>query len=903
MLSNRLKRLSLIVLIALVLTLGLLLLLPSLLKPSLNRLLPELLGTEKQPATVHIESLSWTGIKLSELKMTLSDGDRVELVNLQVRYRLADLLQARVGDVEIDQLSIAWVESNLKEVAVEAAGDARQVAQEHLNDYLEIPALEQLLKLPLDTLRIHQLDITQPEFSSTVQVRVDDALLRINGEVTLTAVAKPWLLELQLQPTGRWFMMLSDQSQLLAQQDGFIRQDATTTYIELNQHLDLAALSKRIAALADIPLPLQDLRLKADIRLPNKGILPAEASVAVNAWLTTNKGKVLAQYPWQASTWALDISKENAQADWRFTLASGAQKMGIQHPDLVQAIEYRGFQQVQANCLADLSQCQASAHINAQLFNPKQVKAQQLLGQLELQPTVAWDATNGVQLQLPVRADAKISQLIKDMPLQKMQLAGDFSASLLGSLWQLQSTDGLTLTLAAQTIEGWQQEAVTLKILPGLQLQGDSDSENPRQQFAAQPLNIDIQPFKLTQAATKHQSASEIKVAASQFSCRPYIAQQGFSSSCLVKLNTLKSSFEGWPIPEMSITGSMLLNQMAGNSQIDGQLQLHAANDLIRSRINIQHNLESQRGNLQWHLEDLKLNWYTLDLVEMLALTKLDLLHGSLAGQGWVDWQQQNGNWLVSPDISLRIDGLSAVYDNTVAMEGWNGLFALRRPFMGNYLLDAQLSGKSLNPGIELKNILARSQTEIAADFSWALANIYEVRTDLLGGSISTPLVRYDTRNNMNSFSIEVNRIQLSQVAALEPSSDIKATGILDGLLPIVLTPDGPQVPAGSLFARDPGGNVRYQSQTAEALGQSDQSMGMAMRLLSNFNYHKLQAGVTYQPSGLFNLDLQFQGKNPDFFGGQATHLNVNLEYNLLDLLESLRVADDMISRIEKKYQ
>src|SRR5690554_7445196 len=76
--------------------------------------------------------------------------------------------------------------------------------------------------------------------------------------------------------------------------------------------------------------------------------------------------------------------------------------------------------------------------------------------------------------------------------------------------------------------------------------------------------------------------------------------------------------------------------------------------------------------------------------------------------------------------------------------------------------------------------------------------------------------------------------------------------------------------------------------------------MDMAMQLLSDFQYNKLQAGVAYQPDGKFNLDLQFQGKNPGFFNGKPTHLNVNLEYNLLDLLESLRIADDIITRSEE---
>jgi len=122
-------------------------------------------------------------------------------------------------------------------------------------------------------------------------------------------------------------------------------------------------------------------------------------------------------------------------------------------------------------------------------------------------------------------------------------------------------------------------------------------------------------------------------------------------------------------------------------------------------------------------------------------------------------------------------------------------------------------------------------------------------------------------------------------------------------MLPIVLTADGPMVPGGNLFARDPGGTVKYQDASAEALASADQSVGMAMQLLQNFHYDQLRTGVRYQPDGQLNLALQFEGNNPDFFDGQATHLNVNLDYNLLDLLESLRVANDVIENVESKYR
>ena len=75
------------------------------------------------------------------------------------------------------------------------------------------------------------------------------------------------------------------------------------------------------------------------------------------------------------------------------------------------------------------------------------------------------------------------------------------------------------------------------------------------------------------------------------------------------------------------------------------------------------------------------------------------------------------------------------------------------------------------------------------------------------------------------------------------------------------------------------------------------------MQVLDDFRYNKLQTDITYQPDGELNLGLQFQGYNPTFFDGQATHFNLNLEYNLLDLLESLRISNDIVQKLENKYQ
>ena len=188
-------------------------------------------------------------------------------------------------------------------------------------------------------------------------------------------------------------------------------------------------------------------------------------------------------------------------------------------------------------------------------------------------------------------------------------------------------------------------------------------------------------------------------------------------------------------------------------------------------------------------------------------------------------------------------------------------------------------------------------------DLSKALLVIEEIHSYVLGGRIELPLIRFDSSQDVNAFGIKVEGLQVSQLAALEADSGITATGTLDGLLPIILLPEGPQVPAGTLYARSPGGLINYQNDVAAALKDSDPTVGLAMQVLEDFHYDKLQTDITYQPNGELKLGLQFQGKNPTFFDGQATHLNLNLDYNLLDLLESLRISNDIVQKLENKYQ
>lgn len=382
---------------------------------------------------------------------------------------------------------------------------------------------------------------------------------------------------------------------------------------------------------------------------------------------------------------------------------------------------------------------------------------------------------------------------------------------------------------------------------------------------------------------------------------------------CDWELKNKLGNWQQWPVPALAFNGQLNLSSFDFSiAKLDANMKLTGLANNLDLTLLAQHNFAGQQqGSAQLYLNNLKLDWKDLGLTEMEALTQVQLLAGSLSAQGWFQWQQYQTDifddnsiaWRWQPDVMLRIDDLAGVYQEITTWEDIDIQLALRRPFYQDFRIDSQISALSLHPGIEVSNILARSTTTIKQDLSQALIVIEEVHSNVLGGRINVPLIRFDTSQEINSFGLEFEGIEIEQLAALEAGSGINATGKLDGVLPMILLPAGPQVPAGSLYARSPGGVVQYQGQTADSLKSSDPSVNLAMQVLDDFRYHTLRTDVTYQPNGELKLGLKFQGHNPTFFDGQETHFNLNLDYNLLDLLESLRISNDIVQKLENKYQ
>ncbi len=888
--------------ISLVLLSLLLYFLPVLLKPALNRWLPSaLLWAADIDSQVDIQRLSWRGLRIGSARITLEDGTEVRLSGLTMTFEPEQLRAGIVQELTLDTLDIALQRTG-ERVAALTAQQAKEAARTQLQaNNMDIPELGEWLNLPVQQLTIHRIGIQHQQFEATLLANLSPDQWRVSGDVQLAEVDRPWQLEVQLQQGGDWLIQVADGEALLMQTFATVSQSGPVaghvTDIQLRQQWQLNQLQPRFPQLRSFPAPGKELTLTARMTLPATLSFPDDLVMSADVALTTQASHLAPEWRWRGGRMAMSVSKLAMDADWTVGITTHNLSLASQAPEAGSRITQKKGRMDLA-CRPALTTCELTGAL------PFAIQGEQS-GQVTFSPSLGvvlpspeGDVADDKEIRLT--GNLGLSALIHStLPGAEGQPDTTVTASsrgrvgVQGSSSALHlSSSGFTLAMDSLPWMGWSTSKITGRWGDKLDLHL-ARTKAGGLTLEAEPVVVSLSPMTVSQGDT------QLQLDASQLTCEPDFLHV----SCSLKTGLLSSRSGQWPIPDARFSGRFGLN--LNTQEMDARVSVLAAKEQLRLKGVIQHNLASTEGALQWHLERAALNWGAMGLAEMADLTSVQLLGGDVSGQGWIDWDLDNNR--ISPDLMLRGDDISLIYDNTIGADQWSVLLAMRpnraeQSFNNaEWVVDAQLAGDSLNSGVELTNLLARSQVRVTPE--WFTLNLYEIHMNLLGGQVQVPAARFDSRKDINAFGVEIYRLQLAQLAALEPAAGIKATGVLDGVLPVVLTPEGPTVPGGKLFARAPGGTLKYNTETSAALKQSDPTVGLALRALENFHYTELSSGVTYAADGALNLALQFQGANPDFFDGQSTHLNINLDYNLLDLLESLRVADDVISRLEDKYQ
>ncbi len=881
--------------------------------PLLNNWLPPVLDQFVAPGShLKIRSLTRQQFAVDELDVQPSPGLLIQIRNAELNYHGTALLQGEADSLTIETLRIVASENDTDD-NTDSAGSQRS-APDASGSPVEIPQLAALMQLPVKDIRVQSLEIELPEMSAHLNAVLQPEHWSLTGDARLPELQQNVEVNLQLQQTDEHLVLLAALSnqqttELLAQLSAEIHQVENNSRADLIFQADLAELQTALPTLSDIPISGKQLALSGSVASPDNAHWPADLTANISASLDTDSSTVSDNLSVAGSELTLSVSKDSPEADWNLILAN--EPISARLITLTDGVSDQWrigmpAQSLHFQCSAEMTRCGFDKQTDARTGNQVSLS---LAGPTELdltiKPSGQWQANGESQLALSVASNYQQSSQQAEkqgVPAFQLSAQGVLRAALTPEQnWQVTSDEGIAITLRPEEYEGWKVSSVSATVLKDLSVTGNLQN---LQRANASDLNLKISPFSARNSANN----AHLRFAPTLLTCTPGELDitditNALLSDCQLSMRLNDSDWDLWPVPDVSLTGPVRLTMDELRQRVTASLDIAAANGEIRLRTRTEHNLLTGEGAMQWHLTEARLDWMALGLTKMANLTSVQLLNGELSGQGWIDWQQSNDGIQIKPDMMLRADGVGLIYDNSMTFEGWNAMLALRRPQSGDYQLDAQVSGSKLDTGVPLTNLLARTQTRFPEDLSHFEIDVHEIHTNLLGGRIYAPEINYDSRKEVNSFGVRLDHLQLSQIAAIEKEAGIRATGLLDGMLPVVLTKAGPMVPGGNLFARDPGGVIQYQDDSADALAQADQSVGMAMQLLENFQYDELQSGIRYQPDGQLNLSLKFQGKNPDFFDGQATNLNVNLDYNLLDLLESLRIANDVIEKVEQKYK
>ncbi|MCZ6888434.1 MAG: YdbH domain-containing protein [Gammaproteobacteria bacterium] len=268
-----------------------------------------------------------------------------------------------------------------------------------------------------------------------------------------------------------------------------------------------------------------------------------------------------------------------------------------------------------------------------------------------------------------------------------------------------------------------------------------------------------------------------------------------------------------------------------------------------------------------------------------------DLTAGILQATAELAWREKTG-LVVDVRGSLR-DG-AGHYSDQLTAQDMDMEFQLQISDGNVVMLPGSFRIGALDAGIPLRAL--RGLLSYRND----VVEIANVQANLLGGSARLTPIEYYMADSTADFRVTLDGLDLAQVLALE-GEDVTGTGILDGRLHVRLDGSAIVVEGGELDARDPGGNIRVAQAAVAANALSELGLGFAVEALADFNYDKLHVGVDYAADGALALAVRLEGRNPAIEGGRPLHYNLNINENLLDLLNSLRLADEVSDRVERR--
>lgn len=146
----------------------------------------------------------------------------------------------------------------------------------------------------------------------------------------------------------------------------------------------------------------------------------------------------------------------------------------------------------------------------------------------------------------------------------------------------------------------------------------------------------------------------------------------------------------------------------------------------------------------------------------------------------------------------------------------------------------------------------------------------------------------------------DVNGRSLSELAAVD---GLAIAGRFTGSVPLHLDESGAVIENGVIESIG-GGTIRYSAATAAAaLAAGGGSGELLAKALANFQFSQLKLTLAGPLAGKMTAKTAIKGSNPDLYDGKKIELNVDLQGDLRELLQSVSVLKDLPAPIRERIE
>jgi hypothetical protein len=332
---------------------------------------------------------------------------------------------------------------------------------------------------------------------------------------------------------------------------------------------------------------------------------------------------------------------------------------------------------------------------------------------------------------------------------------------------------------------------------------------------------------------------------------------------------------------------------------LKGEMVLSAPITGFKMTGDFDHDFESFKGAIRYRLPDLELGAKGEPIANLspLLASQLKVLSGRISAEGDYRWQVAQ-----KPDgkLSLDLKNLVAAGDGA-RLTGINTkveLSSLNPP--------ATATPQTLN-GL----LYVGEAAPMPLDVKWRLLpkgglSLEPFMAKVAGGTLSVDSKVLVPLTPRDSFTVGVDKVDLSEIFKLVGLDGLTGTGQLSGSLPLVIENNSVSIEKGRLDAAGSGVIRLSGGKVTEALKQKGDTVAMAIEALSNFHYKKLSIGLDKGADGNGRLSMRLEGANPKVQNGYPFVFNINLESNFDNLaifaIKGLQTADNVLKWAGGRY-